>query len=257
MNYQIVLDETLKEIEKNNEKPKLLLHVCCAPCSSYVLEYLNKYFNITVFYYNPNISTKDEYDKRYNEEQRFVKEYPFENEIKVINGKYDNEKYEKLIDGFKDEKEGGARCFKCYRLRLEESAKYAKENNYDYFTTTLTISPYKNSKVLNEIGGIHKDGNSFNPGFNQLKQIADSAQIPLIVCLHPETIEVEAGKYNKQGQEIIYWCKKNNVLFISELDEGIGLDMYRDRIHTNEKGQLFEAHLMYKYLLPALNKRNN
>lgn len=152
MNYQIVLDETLKEIEKNNEKPKLLLHVCCAPCSSYVLEYLNKYFNITVFYYNPNISTKDEYDKRYNEEQRFVKEYPFENEIKVINGKYDNEKYEKLIDGFQDEKEGGARCFKCYRLRLEESAKYAKENNYDYFTTTLTISPYKNSKVLNEIG---------------------------------------------------------------------------------------------------------
>lgn len=152
MNYQIVLDETLKEIEKNNEKPKLLLHVCCAPCSSYVLEYLNKYFNITVFYYNPNISTKDEYDKRYNEEQRFVKEYPFESEIKVINGKYDNEKYEKLIDGFQDEKEGGARCFKCYRLRLEESAKYAKENNYDYFTTTLTISPYKNSKVLNEIG---------------------------------------------------------------------------------------------------------
>ena len=152
MNYQIVLDETLKEIEKNNEKPKLLLHVCCAPCSSYVLEYLNKYFNISVFYYNPNISTKDEYDKRYNEEQRFVKEYPFENEIKVINGKYDNEKYEKLIDGFQDEKEGGARCFKCYRLRLEESAKYAKENNYDYFTTTLTISPYKNSKVLNEIG---------------------------------------------------------------------------------------------------------
>ena len=112
-------------------------------------------------------------------------------------------------------------------------------------------------KVLNEIGGIHKDGNSFNPGFNQLKQIADSTQIPLIVCLHPETIEVEAGKYNKQGLEIIYWCKKNDVLFISELDEGIGLDMYRDRIHTNEKGQLFEAHLMYKYLLPALNKRNN
>ena len=152
MNYQIILDETLKEIVKNKKKPKLLLHVCCAPCSSYVLEYLNKYFDITVFYYNPNISTKEEYNKRYNEEIRFVKEYPFDNKIKVINGEYDNDKYEELIKGFEDEKEGGPRCFKCYRLRLEESAKYAKENKYDYFTTTLTISPYKNSKVLNDIG---------------------------------------------------------------------------------------------------------
>ena len=152
MNYQIILDETLKEIVKNKKKPKLLLHVCCAPCSSYVLEYLNKYFDITVFYYNPNISTKEEYNKRYNEEIRFVKEYPFDNKIKVINGEYDNDKYEELIKGFEDEKEGGPRCFKCYRLRLEESAKYAKENKYDYFITTLTISPYKNSKVLNDIG---------------------------------------------------------------------------------------------------------
>ena len=152
MNYQIVLDETLKELTKTKKKPKLLLHVCCAPCSSYVLEYLNKYFDITVFYYNPNISTEEEYNKRYNEEIRFVKEYPFDNEIKVINGEYDNVKYEELIKGFEDEKEGGARCFKCYRLRLEESAKYAKEHHFDFFTTTLTISPYKNSQVLNEIG---------------------------------------------------------------------------------------------------------
>lgn len=152
MNYQIVLDETLKKLVENNEKPKLLLHVCCAPCSSYVLEYLTKYFDITVFYYNPNISSESEYEKRLNEEKRFVKEYPFPYEIKVINGKYDNDLYEEMIKGLENEKEGGARCFKCYRLRLEESAKYAKENNYDYFTTTLTISPYKNSKVLNEIG---------------------------------------------------------------------------------------------------------
>lgn len=152
MNYQIILDETLKEIVDSNKKPKLLLHVCCAPCSSYVLEYLNKYFDITVFYYNPNISSESEYNKRLNEELRFVKEYPFENEIKVINGEYDNKKYEEVISGLENEKEGGARCFKCYRLRLEESAKYAKDNNYDYFTTTLTISPYKNAKVLNEIG---------------------------------------------------------------------------------------------------------
>ena len=152
MNYQLVLDETLKGIIKNEIKPKLLLHVCCAPCSSYVLEYLNKFFNITVFYYNPNISSKEEYDKRINEELRFVKEYPFDTKIEVINGKYDNDTFEDIIKGLEEEKEGGARCFKCYRLRLEESAKYAKENKYDYFTTTLTISPYKNSQVLNEIG---------------------------------------------------------------------------------------------------------
>ncbi|MBR1386474.1 MAG: epoxyqueuosine reductase QueH [Bacilli bacterium] len=151
MNYQIVLDKTLKEIDVNN-KPKLLLHVCCAPCSSYVLEYLNKYFDITVFYYNPNISSIDEYNKRLKEEERFVKEYPFKNEIKVVRGSYENERFEEMIKGLEKEKEGGPRCFKCYRLRLLESAKYAKEHNFDYFTTTLTISPYKNATVLNEIG---------------------------------------------------------------------------------------------------------
>lgn len=152
MNYQIVLDNTLKEIVESGKRPTLLLHVCCAPCSSYVLEYLNKYFDITVFYYNPNISSVDEYNKRLNEEKRFVVEYPFDNDIKVVNGEYDNDKFEEIIKGLENEKEGGARCFKCYRLRLEESAKYAKENNFDYFTTTLTISPYKNANKLNEIG---------------------------------------------------------------------------------------------------------
>ena len=152
MNYQVVLDNTLKEIIESGKKPKLLLHVCCAPCSSYVLEYLTNYFDISVFYYNPNISSVDEYNKRLKEEQRFVLEYPFKNKINVIPGVYDNDKFEKIIEGLEEEKEGGARCFKCYRLRLEESAKYAKDNNFDYFTTTLTISPYKNSNKLNEIG---------------------------------------------------------------------------------------------------------
>lgn len=152
MNYQIILDETIKKIKESNKKPKLLLHVCCAPCSSYVLEYLNELFDITVFYYNPNISSFDEYNKRLNEEKRFVKEYPFKNKIVVVNGDYDNDIFEETIKGLENEKEGGARCFKCYRLRLMESAKYAKENGFDYFTTTLTISPYKNSQVLNEIG---------------------------------------------------------------------------------------------------------
>ena len=153
MNYQLVLDNTLKEIIESGKRPKLLLHVCCAPCSSYVLEYLNKYFDITVFYYNPNISSEEEYNKRLNEEKRFVSEYPFENSVKeVVNGEYNNELFEETIKGLENEKEGGVRCFKCYRLRLEESAKYAKDNGFDFFTTTLTISPYKNANKLNEIG---------------------------------------------------------------------------------------------------------
>ncbi len=153
MNYQIVLDETLKEIETLDKKPKLLLHACCAPCSSYVLEYLNKYFDITIFYYNPNISSREEYEKRLNEEIRFIKEYPFK-DVKVISGEYDNSKFEETIKGLENEKEGGPRCLKCYKLRLEETVKYAKKNNFDYFTTTLTISPYKNSDAINEIGSI-------------------------------------------------------------------------------------------------------
>ena len=152
MNYQIVLDKELEKLKDLDVKPKLLLHVCCAPCSSYVLEYLSNYFDITVFYYNPNISSFDEYKKRLNEEKRFVKEYPFKEEISIIDGEYDNERFEEEIKGLENEKEGGARCFKCYRLRLSKSAKYARDNNFDYFTTTLTISPYKNANKLNEIG---------------------------------------------------------------------------------------------------------
>ena len=151
-NYQLMLDETIKQIEKENKRPTLLLHSCCAPCSSYVLEYLSKYFKITVFYYNPNISSEEEYNKRKEEQKRFIKESNFSNDIDFIEGDYDNQKYEETIKGMENEKEGGPRCKKCYFLRLEETAKIAKENNFDYFTTTLSISPYKNAQSLNEIG---------------------------------------------------------------------------------------------------------
>ena len=110
MNYQVVLDNILKEIVNRKEKQKLLLHVCCAPCSSYVLEYLSSYFNITVFYYNPNISSVDEYNKRLKEEKRFVLEYPFKDKIDVIPGIYDNDRFERVIEGLEEEREGGARC---------------------------------------------------------------------------------------------------------------------------------------------------
>lgn len=152
MNYQKELESIIEEVKKLDYIPTLLLHSCCAPCSSYVLEYLSDYFNITIFYYNPNIYPQEEFNKRVDEQIRLIKELPVKNKVKFIRGKYDNDKYEELIRGLENEKEGGPRCFLCYRLRLEETAKIAKENKFDYFTTTLSISPYKNSNKLNEIG---------------------------------------------------------------------------------------------------------
>ena len=149
MNYQIVLTETLKNLDG---KKRLLLHACCAPCSSYVIEYLSKYFDITILYYNPNIDTEEEFNKRLNELKRFVSEFKTENEVKVVSLGYDNQEYLDEIKGLENEKEGGSRCYKCFKMRLTKACLYAKENKFDYFTTTLTISPLKNSKVLNEIG---------------------------------------------------------------------------------------------------------
>ncbi len=151
-NYQLMLDDTLKAIKTSGNKPSLLLHACCAPCSSYVLEYLNEYFKITVFFYNPNITENTEYTKRSDELLRLINELPHTSEIKFIDGGYEPEKFTAIAKGMEKEPEGGRRCFECYRLRLEQSARTAKENGFDYFTTTLSISPHKNAQVLNEIG---------------------------------------------------------------------------------------------------------
>lgn len=151
-NYQIILNKTIEAIKKDNIYPSLLLHSCCAPCSSYVLEYLSEYFNITIFYYNPNISPEEEFFKRVNEQKRLIKEMPLKHEVQFIEGTYEPSRFFDLAKGLEDIPEGGERCFKCYRLRLEKTAKLAKENSFDYFTTTLSISPHKNAQVLNEIG---------------------------------------------------------------------------------------------------------
>lgn len=152
MNYQIELDKIIEENKKKNKTPTLLLHVCCAPCSSYVLEYLSKSFKITCFYYNPNITEEAEYKKRIAEEQRLLKEMPFENEVNLIEEEYETSAFEKIAKGRKDQEELGTRCYDCYKLRLTKTASFAKENNFDYFGTTLSVSPHKNSKWLNEIG---------------------------------------------------------------------------------------------------------
>lgn len=154
INYQVVLDKKIKEIEKLDSIPTLLLHSCCAPCGSYVLEYLADHFKITVYYYNPNITFDDEYQKRYVEQQDFIKviNKTAKNKIEFLGGTYDTKEFYDKIKGLEDVREGGERCFKCFDLRLTQTAKMAKELNYDYFCTALSISPLKNGQKINEIG---------------------------------------------------------------------------------------------------------
>ena len=152
INFQKELDKLINRLQEQGEIPTLLLHSCCAPCSSYVIEYLSQYFHVTVFYYNPNISELEEYKKRVKEQKRLISEFPAKYNVDFLEGTYDNENYNKMILGLEDCKEGGERCFICYDMRLRETAKVAKAGGFDYFTTTLSISPLKNSAKLNEIG---------------------------------------------------------------------------------------------------------
>lgn len=148
-NYQKELDKIISNL---NAPPRLLLHACCAPCSSYVLEYLSEYFDITVYYYNPNISPEGEFEKRFNELKRLVGEMPLKREVKLIKGVYRYEDFIDISKGLEEVPEGGERCFACYRMRLEQTARLAKDEGFDYFCTTLSISPLKNSQKINEIG---------------------------------------------------------------------------------------------------------
>lgn len=146
------MDRLLLEIKENNRCPKLLLHSCCAPCSSYVLEYLSPYFEIFDFYYNPNIGPKTEYEARSRELERLIKEMPLPGKVHFLEGVYEPEKYYELVKGYEQCPERGERCSICFKMRLAKSAQMAKELSCDYFATTLTISPLKDEKVLNEIG---------------------------------------------------------------------------------------------------------
>ena len=151
-NYQKELDQVLEKLTKEQKVPKLLLHSCCAPCSSYVIEYLSSYFNITVFYYNPNIYPDEEYEKRVEEQMRFIREFPTKYPVEFLRGDFEKQRFYDAVRGYEQIREGGERCFRCYALRLSESAKVAKRIGADYFTTTLSISPLKNAAKLNEIG---------------------------------------------------------------------------------------------------------
>lgn len=152
INYQVKMEEIIKANCSEEHVPSLLLHSCCAPCSSYCLELLSSYFKVTVFYYNPNIYPSEEYFMRVEEQRRFIETFPSKYPISFVEGTYDTARFYEMARGKELLKEGGERCFLCYEMRLRETCEYAKAHNFDFFTTTLSISPLKNATKLNEIG---------------------------------------------------------------------------------------------------------
>ncbi len=152
INYQKELEKIIEKNKREDILPSLLLHSCCAPCSSYTLEYLSQFFKITVLYYNPNISPQQEYEKRKAEQIRLINQMPFKNSVGFLDCDYDSNEFFAVAKGYEDCREGGERCFRCYALRLERTAALAAEKDFDYFCTTLSISPLKNAQRINEIG---------------------------------------------------------------------------------------------------------
>ena len=152
-NYQAELENLIEQLERDERVPSLFLHSCCAPCSSYCIEYLSQYFNVTVFYYNPNIYPDEEYYHRVKEQQEFIRKFPTKHPVNFIEGDFEKDRfYEEVAKGLEEEPERGRRCVKCFDLRLRETAKRAKAEGFDYFCTTLSISPMKDAVLLNELG---------------------------------------------------------------------------------------------------------
>lgn len=151
-NYQLICDKEIEELTCGGKTPKLLLHSCCGPCSSYVLEYLSKYFEISLLFFNPNISPKTEYFKRLETQRQLISSMKFSNKVSMIESKYNHNDFLSAVSGYENEPEGGSRCELCFKIRLREAARIAKEMNFDCFTTTLSVSPHKNAALLNDIG---------------------------------------------------------------------------------------------------------
>lgn len=151
-NYQLLCDEQIKKLTADGHIPKLLLQSCCGPCSTYVLEYLSKYFEVTVLFYNPNIYPREEYEKRLEAQKEVVARLKSVHPVKLVCEDYDHEEFINVTTGLESEPEGGARCIECFRLRLKKTAEIAKALKVDCFTTTLTVSPHKNAEILNSLG---------------------------------------------------------------------------------------------------------
>jgi len=152
INYGLICEQTLSELSKHKIKPRLLLHVCCAPCSSSVVEYLTSHFEIELYYYNPNIHPREEYLRRLGEFDKLIDGAEFFGGVTLSEGKYDTDRFFDIAEGLEGEREGGRRCEACIRLRLEETARRAREIGADFFTTTLSVSPHKNAAYINELG---------------------------------------------------------------------------------------------------------
>lgn len=152
INYQLICDKQIEEMTKGGNRPRLLLHSCCGPCSSYVLEYLTKFFDVTVFFSNSNISPKEEFDKRLSTQHEVTEKLRTPYPVSLVADEYDHEAFLNKVSGLEGEPEGGARCTECFILRLNRAARYAKENGYDCFATTLSVSPHKNAEILNTLG---------------------------------------------------------------------------------------------------------
>lgn len=152
INYQRELEALVVKWQKEERIPRILLHCCCAPCSSYCLEYLTDFSDVTVFFYNPNITDYEEYMHRLEEEKRLIREMPFKHPVGIIEGSFEPERFLEMARGLEEAPERGPRCHKCYRLRLEETCKIAENQDFDYFATTLTLSPLKPADIINSIG---------------------------------------------------------------------------------------------------------
>lgn len=209
-NFDKWLDERIEEHVKKGEVPIILLHSCCAPCSSYVISYLSDYFKITIFYYNPNISPKEEYDKRKKEQIRLLQEIDTKYPVTIMDCDYDNDLYEEAIHGLEMEPERGKRCDVCFQLRLEETAKKASLEKFDYFGTTLTVSPYKNAVLINQIGKNleEKYGVSFLIS-DFKKKDGYKKSIELSKKYHLYRQDYCGCKYSKREREMVLLQKKN------------------------------------------------
>lgn len=205
VNYQKELDRIIENLTERGEVPTLLMHSCCAPCSSYCLSYLAEYFHITIYYYNPNIYPETEYQKRVKEQQRLIQELPVKHPVSFQEGIYDPERFFAMAEGMEQIPEGGERCFRCYEMRQREAAVAAKEGGFDYFTTTLSVSPHKNAQKLNEIGlrlqeeyGIKYLVSDFKKRGGYLKSIELSREYDLYRqnycgCVYSKFLEGENG----------------------------------------------------------------
>lgn len=224
-NYQKELEKQIALIQETGETPRLLLHSCCAPCSSYVLEYLSDYFYITVLYYNPNITEPEEYRRRIEEQKRLISQLPARNPIHFLEGRYSPEIFLQAARGMESLPEGGARCEMCYRLRLTETARLAKEGGYDCFATTLSISPLKKAEKLNEIGeqtaaelsGIYYLNSDFKKkgGYHrsiELSKIYDLYRQDYCGCIFSrmERDKRNAGKGERQAETLQNSAEKRN-----------------------------------------------